>query len=282
MIQLIINADDLGLHPRIDAGILEAAAHGALTSSTVLVTGPTARFAVEKAAKLGVGLGVHLCLTTHLEPAADPLQVRWLAPGGRFRANWATFSAAFVSSVIPLEEIELEFRAQIEKLEGLGASPDHLDTHQHLHLFPSIMELVERLAVERGIPVRWPAESPDARWLRHPRSAAKTAVLLGLSRMQRQSTARRVPAIGVFDSGRLNTRRLVRLLKSLPEGEPTELACHPGHDPGFVPHDPLWRYDWEGELRALTSPEAADVIRGRNIELISYGALGAAGATVAS
>ena len=35
---IIINADDLGIHPSINAGILSAYRNGILTSSTMLVT----------------------------------------------------------------------------------------------------------------------------------------------------------------------------------------------------------------------------------------------------
>ena len=92
MIQLVINADDLGLHPRIDEGILRAHAEGVVTSATVLATGPNVSDAVARARAQKLALGVHLCVTTHLQPAAPAHEVRWLAPGGRFRKDWKEFS----------------------------------------------------------------------------------------------------------------------------------------------------------------------------------------------
>ncbi len=68
--RLVVNADDLGLHPEIDRGILRAHAEGIVTSSTVLVTGPSAAAAVTAARAQGLALGVHLCLSTRLPPAA--------------------------------------------------------------------------------------------------------------------------------------------------------------------------------------------------------------------
>jgi len=269
MIRLVINADDLGLHPRLDEGIFRAHALGVVTSSTVLVTGRYAEQAVHRAKDEQLALGVHLCLTSHLPPASRAREVRWLAPGGRFRRNWAELSLAWLSGLVPKEEVALELRAQVERAHELGASVDHLDTHQHLHLLPGMTALVEALAAELGVPVRWPAEPPSTHWLVHPRSAVKTALIGGLARLKPGSDVRRVQAHGVFESGRLTERRLLRLIERLEPGD-HELVCHPGLEPGTVREDPEWKYDWEDELEALTSPRVRELIQRREIRLSSY------------
>lgn len=273
-IRLVINADDLGLHPRIDEGIFAAHTEGVLTSATVLATGPTAREALRRASKTKLGVGLHLCLTSHLNPAAPVRDVRWLAPGGRFRQNWAELSAAWLARLIPPEEVVTEFRAQVARVRELGADIDHLDTHQHLHLLPNMTSIVEVLAAELGVPVRWPAERPNAHWLVHPRSAAKSALLGTLSRVKQPRGVKRVRALGVFESGRLTERRLVRLLENLRDGD-NEIVTHPGLDPGVVPQDPHWRYQWEAELKAVLSPRVRDAIASRGIELVTYRQLSA-------
>ncbi|MHB8876830.1 MAG: ChbG/HpnK family deacetylase, partial [Myxococcaceae bacterium] len=70
MIRLVVNADDLGLNARIDQGIFEAHQGGLVTSATLLATGSFAKEAVLRANADGLALGVHLCLTSHLSPAA--------------------------------------------------------------------------------------------------------------------------------------------------------------------------------------------------------------------
>ncbi len=70
MIRLVINADDLGLDPAIDRGILLAHRKGIVTSASLLATGRSAADAVRAARSDGLALGVHLCLTTCLPPAA--------------------------------------------------------------------------------------------------------------------------------------------------------------------------------------------------------------------
>jgi predicted glycoside hydrolase/deacetylase ChbG (UPF0249 family) len=274
MIRLVINADDLGLHPKLDEGILHAHGEGVVTSATVLATGPTAAHAIGRANAQQLPLGLHLCLTTHLAPASRPQDVRWLAPGGRFRKNWAELSLAFLSRLIPAEEVALEFRAQVARARALGATIDHLDTHQHLHVLPGMTALVEALAEELGLPMRWPTERPTSRWLAHPRSALKSTLLGSLAAAQRPRSVLRVPAIGVFESGRLNERRLLRLLAEVPQGN-SELVTHPGLSPGIVKHDPHWQYQWEAELAAVLSPRVKEEIARRGIVLCSYAQLSA-------
>src|SRR4051794_7455695 len=70
VIRLVINADDLGLHRELDAGILRAHREGIVTSATVLATGPSAAEAVERARGQGLPLGLHFSLSTRLLPAA--------------------------------------------------------------------------------------------------------------------------------------------------------------------------------------------------------------------
>lgn len=276
MIRLVVNADDLGLHPRIDEGILRAHQEGIVTSATVLTTGRNAPGAVRSARARGLALGVHLCLTTHLPPAAPPKEVRWLAPGGRFRKDWAELTTAWAVGLVPPEEVELELEAQVARLRSLGAEPDHLDAHQHLHLLPGLTPIVERLARDEGLPLRWPSERPHPRWLLRPAAAAKTALLTALALaagLRRPvSSAVKVPGLGLFDAGALDEGRLLSIVRSLPPGD-HELGCHPGLDGEEVPEDPSWRYRWTDELAALCSPKVRAAIEARGIRLTTFGEL---------
>jgi len=272
MIRLVISADDLGLHPRIDEGIFTAHAGGVVTSASLLATGPVAAQAVRRALQQRLPLGLHLCLTSHLSPAAPPQEVRWLAPGGRFPGSWAQLSAAWLARVIPPEEVVLELRAQVRRARELGAEIDHLDTHQHLHLLPGMTSIVEVLAAELGVPVRWPIERPAARWLLHPGSAMKSALLSSLAAAKEARGIKRVPATGIFESGRLDEKALLRLIAELGDGD-REILTHPGLHPGTVPQDPDWRYGWETELAAVLSPRVRAALDHRGVKLVSYTAL---------
>jgi predicted glycoside hydrolase/deacetylase ChbG (UPF0249 family) len=167
------------------------------------------------------------------------------------------------------EEVDREFRAQIALARQLGAEVDHLDGHQHLHLLPGVFSVVRGIALDEKLPLRWPAEAPTLTWLSRPGPALKSLTLTALARAGRQSGLRQLPAIGLFEAGILDERRLLRLLQSLGDGD-HEIGCHPGKDVGAVSVDPSWRYGWDNELRALCSPRVREEIRARAIVLCSY------------
>lgn len=271
--RLIVNADDLGLHPALDAGILRAHREGIVTSATLLATGPTAEVAVRRAKAQGLAVGVHLALSTQLAPAAPAHEVPSVAPGGRLRGNWADFARAWLTGRVRRAEVERELEAQVRRARDLGAEVDHLDGHQHLHVLPGIRPLVEALALREGLPVRWPDALPQVSWLRTPGPALKTALLTVLARTApRASGVRRVSAGGVFEAGRLTEAALLALVDALPEGD-FEMGCHPGEGTPHVPEDPAWTYGWQAELDALTSPRVRARLREHGVSLITYGAL---------
>ncbi len=272
--RLIVNADDLGLHPALDAGILRAHREGIVTSATVLVMGPSAAEAVARAREQGLALGVHLALSTALAPAAPPAEVPTVAPGGRLRASWAEFARGWLTGRVRRSEVERELGAQLTRARALGAEVDHLDAHQHLHLLPGIRPLVEALARREGLAVRWPDRLPRPAWLRAPGPAVKTLLLSLLARTAPRpgSGVRRVSAGGVFEAGRLDEATLLAMLDTLPEGD-FEVGCHPGEGRPHVPEDPAWTYGWQAELEALTSPRVKARLRERGITLATYASL---------
>jgi predicted glycoside hydrolase/deacetylase ChbG (UPF0249 family) len=109
---------------------------------------------------------------------------------------------AWAARGLPLAEVEVELRSQISLARSLGASVDHLDAHQHLHLLPGVARVVETLAAEEGLPLRWPSERPHLGWARRPGAAAKSALLSGLASLRQGASAvRRVRAVGLFEAG---------------------------------------------------------------------------------
>jgi predicted glycoside hydrolase/deacetylase ChbG (UPF0249 family) len=115
MRHLIVTADDFGLHPSYDAGILEALGAGALDAVSVMALRPEELPAELIAADVAVGL--------HLDD----------------RGN--------------LDRDEVE--RQLGRLaELLGRPPDYVDGHHHCHAQPGVAEAVAEIAAERGIAVR--------------------------------------------------------------------------------------------------------------------------------
>jgi predicted glycoside hydrolase/deacetylase ChbG (UPF0249 family) len=134
---LVITADDLGIDPRRDDGIIEALEQGAVTQASLLVAGPSAKSAAERARRGGWSIGLHLDLTE--TPACAPKdQIASLLDRGKKLGKHGLRDAI---QKIDRAHVALEAEAQIERFaELMGTRPTHVDGHQHVHVVPEITE----------------------------------------------------------------------------------------------------------------------------------------------
>jgi hopanoid biosynthesis associated protein HpnK len=280
MKQLLVNADDFGLSRGITDGIIVAHRRGIVTSTSIVASGQAFDHAVvqvKENSKLGVG--VHLTLVEERPVAALQDIPSLVQSDGRFPKNYSQLVPWLLLGRIHLEDVEREFRAQIEKCLEAGLPLTHLDSHQHVHALPSLFRMVCRLAREYRITgLRIPRESPWRRG-RFPCEGFAQKYLLGLLARYDAFTLRRGnlqtcdAAAGIFDSGVLNEERLLAILDRLPEGT-TELVCHPGiGDAESMAIYGHWRYGWQMELEALTSASVKARLLTRQITLIPYAGL---------
>ena len=283
MRRLVVNADDFGLSPANNRGVLEAHHNGIVTSTTVMINYPDAPAAIEQALASApdLGLGLHLDLTSG-RPASDPATVPSLVDAnGAFRPidQWSTFGAQLVG-----DEIRREFEAQFERFVSLaGRKPDHLDSHYHVtYVHPDAFAAMLELAAAHHLPLR---ESPVP--LGGEDHAAHAAVQAMVPNTTPQAAAeiverlREVLAQGPapiyparFEGGfwgvRANLGDLLVILTTLPEDSTTELMCHPGYAdettlvayPGLAP-----RIE---ELRHLTDPATRECVQASFLMLATF------------
>lgn len=254
---LIVNADDYGLTSGVSRGILRAHREGIVTSTSVLTLAPGFREAGAWLAQTpSLGIGVHLAAVGEDPPLLPAAQVRSLLDSsGRLPASWKHFLLRALTGRIRLKELEREFAAQIERVIALKVPITHLDTHQHLHLWPGVREAVIRLARRFGV-----------RAIRIPRSSARRipgpAMSFLAAHLRRRATEEDLAfpdaTAGFEESGRMTPERLARVLDRLARSNASsaELFVHPGEapDPDRAPYD--WGYRWGDELAALVDGEA--------------------------
>jgi hopanoid biosynthesis associated protein HpnK len=269
---LIVNADDFGMSRPVNDGIVEAHRDGLVTSVSLMANGPAFEDAVEQLQALPrLGVGVHLSLVGG-EPVGDPQTVpTMLNRRGAFLGGWPAFIMRYLAGGIDLGELEREAAAQIERVLEAGIVPDHLDSHQHLHMLPGVFERIHALAQRYRVPVMRVPREPvvDLRGdLARPWGLARRQALRGVIAAQVGVCMNGVRSVnacwGVADSCRLTTQRLLRFLRAVPEGA-SELICHPGTgrgEPGDRPR----------ELAALTSPSAREAVRAAGITLTTFAA----------
>jgi predicted glycoside hydrolase/deacetylase ChbG (UPF0249 family) len=153
---LIVNADDYGLTPGVCRAIVRAHHEGIVTSTSALALGPAfASCSTMLLDATDLGVGVHLAVVGEDPPLLSRSEIPSLVDrDGRLPLSWRRFLLRASAGRIAVEDLRRELNAQLDAVsDGLpGRTLTHLDTHQHLHLWPTFGSLVIELARERGIP----------------------------------------------------------------------------------------------------------------------------------
>lgn len=155
--EIRLTADDFGLHPSITDGIMECIEVGVINSISIMANGYDFERAVHLIKNHGKILkGVHVALT-EVEPLLRK-EVPSLLKGDRPFHHAKNFF--LLLPFIKKAEIYEEAKAQIERVVRYFPI-DHLNSHQHVHLFPGIFEIFLTLARQFKIPyIRLVKEKP--------------------------------------------------------------------------------------------------------------------------
>jgi hopanoid biosynthesis associated protein HpnK len=280
---LILNADDFGLTRGVNEGIIRAHREGVLTSATLMATGPAFEDAVERAkATPTLGVGCHLVLTGGMAIAPQEKIPSLADSEGCLPKSLTNFVVRLSSGRIRTREIEIELRAQIEKIRSAGIEPTHCDTHKHTHVHPVVMKVLARVATEMNVRrVRHPAEGLGDSWAssrgltgRARRMAAAAAVrsvafqFRSISGRSGLCSPRRF--LGLAATGELGPARLSELIERVQEGS-TEIMLHPGICDGDLRNTgSRLQVQRQNEMDGLLAPEVRRVIDERGVRLITY------------
>lgn len=278
--RLIINGDDLGLHSKIDAGIVAAWRSGCLTSTSVMAGGASFAEAVRLVRSCrGLSIGVHLTLVATRPVARENIDTL-LTSDRMLCADYGVFVKRYLAGRIDKKQIKRELASQVQAVADAGIQITHFDSHQHLHVLPGMVDIVARIASDFGITrIRIPSE-PIAYWRRAPRKmgrfCGKTMLTLCARMARKQYEARGLRAtdhfFGMMAGGSMNQATLLHILDRLPDGT-TEIMVHPGANTEALTKVFSWRYHWQEELDALRSEAVRAKIRDCGISLIGYDAL---------
>ena len=151
MKRVIINGDDLGMNERCSAAIAQAFREGLISDTTMTANGGFFESAVALAKEYGFfdRIGIHFNLTEG-EPLTD--EMRSLSG---FTEN-GMFSKAFLRHEDPLTEAQKaavyrELSAQAERMERVGISVTHADSHHYIHNDVRIAPIAAQVCREHGI-----------------------------------------------------------------------------------------------------------------------------------
>ena len=263
---LIVNADDFGMCHAVNEAIFRVLKDGIARSTSLMVPCPWALHATHFLADHPeIPFGIHL--TALSEWAAyrwGPVTAREKVPSlldrslpGQARYFYDFEHMPHFLAQVRLDQLELEFRAQIEVVLTMGLKPTHLDWHAlRIGDRANIFDVMLKLAREYGLALR----------------------VAGRSWIERlQSRGFPTNDYDFLDSYSLDPAskadRYAELLHELPAGL-SEWAVHPGLDSSeLLAIEPGNNHIRQTDFDFLVSEQAQAIVREEGIVLLDYRAL---------
>jgi len=258
---LIINADDFGMCHAINEAIFRALQKGVLRSTTLMVPCPWALHSMHFLADYPeIPFGIHLTVIS------DWVDYRWGPVTSREKVPSLIDKAGYFYNFehmpqflaqVRLDQLEMEWRAQIEAVLAAGLTPTHLDWHAlRLGGRADIFDLLLRLTRNYGLALRVAGRS----WIE-----------------QVQNQGLPTNDYDFLDTYLLDPigkpARYAQLLRQLPAGL-SEWAVHPGLDTSeLLAIEPDGKHVRQTDYDFLISQEAQDIVKEEGIILLDYRAL---------
>ena len=244
-----------------------------------MVGGAAVADAVARARQLPeLRVGLHLNLVDG-RPVLPEVEIEQLVRKNReFDRNMARAGVRFFMFPGVRRQLAAEIRAQFEAFRTTGLPLDHVNTHKHIHLHPSVAALIIEIGRDYGMSaVRVPSEPgavlrqafPGERY-RAPAYHAWNAVLR--RRLRRAGLRTNDHVFGLAWSGGMVESRILALIPHLPDGV-SEIYFHPATErtPSLRATMPSYRH--QEELTALLSPMVRNRMAESGIQVVSYGDL---------
>jgi chitin disaccharide deacetylase len=225
-------ADDYGISPAVSTAIRELVARRLINAASVMVVTPS--FSASEAAGLReaaaahAAIGLHLTLTAPFRPLSDFAPVR----DGAFLPLNGMAGRGLLHR-LDAARLEAEIASQLAAFRhAFGRTPDYVDGHQHVHVFPQIGDALIRV-IKRDAPRAWLRQcgrAPAApKSFADPKGYVLDALSARLRRLAAREGVRTNPAFAGTYSFRPDadfSKLFDEFLDGLPDGG--LLMCHPG------------------------------------------------------
>jgi len=270
---LVINADDFGLSESVNDAIGDAWQAGNLTSATLMVNAPATAHAVAKLRDLpGLGVGLHFNLTQGMPLSKAAFRAGLADESSGFCARRDLLAAAFLRRGAGAA-IREELQAQYQRMQDMGLTPTHIDSHQHIHAVRPVFVAVADFCRERDLPLRIPWVAAPLAGPGPGRSARRLLLrgMLAAAMAGRRGGLRCSDSLtSIFDLGQSNPEPgdayYARLLDRLGGGL-HELMVHPARSATAMQgltrigaiSEAEWRYLCDGSLRTLAEAQGFEL-----------------------
>ena len=233
--------------------------------------------AVSRAKRMpGLAVGLHITLTSGhaVLPVSEIPDL--VDKDGRFDDNMVRAGIKYFFFPKIRKQLEKEIRAQFEAFQKTGLFLDHVNTHRHFHLHPTLIGLILKIGHEYGLEsMRIPHEPRALLGATPSRLSILTPIYSAwvkyLSiRLKKLGITANDFVFGLNWSGAMTETRILHLIQNLPLGL-TEIYLHPATSRSDKLKDLMPDYQHVVEFQALISPAVKTAVRIRNIELVTYG-----------
>jgi chitin disaccharide deacetylase len=151
MKQLIINADDFGMSYEVNEGIKRGINEGVINSVSLMVNMPYFNDAVRYLrSKPEIAVGLHFNITEG-KPIDKPKTRSSLIREDNNFFSWVYLTLKLLTRNYSIDEIRNSLKTQYDMLEKTGLEISHIDSHHHIHLYPSVYKLVLEFAKRKKI-----------------------------------------------------------------------------------------------------------------------------------
>lgn len=146
---IILNADDLGMNPEVNQAIFSLMSERRITSATIMANGSAVEEAVKQQAEFPhCSFGIHLNGSQFYPLTQSAGLSPLLDSSGCFIPNRLRQVGITPSLCQALFE---EWSAQIEHVQRLGVRISHFDSHHHVHTVGGMLQIISRLKNRFGI-----------------------------------------------------------------------------------------------------------------------------------
>ena len=196
----------------------------------------------------GLHVGLHLVLTDGKAVLPPPTIPDLVDRDGCFGDGMATEGVRFFEFPSIRRQLAAEIQAQFEAFAASGLSLDHVNTHKHFHLHPTILQLILEIGRPFGLrAMRWPNETRTPLLL-------KPWVALACRKLAAAGIGHNDYMIGIKHSGKFDEAALLDTLEHLPGNGIGEIYLHPALISGAKISSSMTSYRHADEFAALISP----------------------------
>lgn len=275
MRNIIITADDLGIDINNNRAIEKAFLAGTLTSSCILANGKAYDDAIATITKnYPLDIGVHLNLVEGPSLSKRKASSFTNAEGMFNRSFLHLLAFSFQKKF--LNEVEIEWRMQIEKILRSGIIPTNINSHQHTHAIPNLFKLACKLAIEYNIPYirtqnEWPYLPKNFSNHFNAKFCAgilkniilNTFTFINKRELKNYALKTNNYFIGVLYTGQMNQDTIISGIQNIPSQTFAEIILHP-----TINRANALNYR---EFSSLVDPRLKEKLYENHVKLVSWG-----------